>query len=277
MHKIICMRSLLGKVLILAAFSTTADEQKSANKDGRDLAAAIENRDLGYKNSRAEMLMTIANSSGKTTERSLIVELLEVPHGGDQSKLTFEFPADVRGTALLSHPQLKGDDDQWLYMPSINRVKRISSRNKSGAFVGSEFSFEDLSDKSVDDFTYQYLGTSECFLDIANSGKVESTMATCDKLERIPRDKNTGYSKQVLTVEPNALRIVAIDYFDVRGQLLKRLESEQFKLFEGKYWRPLKVSMHNVQTQKTTTLEYKSLDFQVNLHDRDFSRATLGR
>lgn len=265
--KYICLVSF-----VLVSSICHGDDVADATK-AYSLAKSIDERDLGYKSSRAQMTMTISKSSGESTVRKLRVDMLE-GDSGDSSILTFEFPADIRGTALLSKPNENGDD-QWLFMPAINRVKRISSRNKSGSFVGSEFSFEDLSDKQLDDFKYEYGGMVDCDIEVISEGATEMLKSRCDMLVRHPVDKHTGYSKQVLKIDADELRILSIEYFDVRGSLLKRLVSEKFKLFDDRFWRPLKVVMYNEQSKKSTTLEYESLVFDAGLVAKDFNRSAL--
>ena len=124
----------------------------------RGLAIAQENdkRDNGWGDARAEMRMVLTNGSGETSERALRFMMLENtdPNDGDWSLMTFDRPRDIEGTALLTYSHVKDADDQWLYLPAVKRVKRISSTNKSGPFVGSEFAFEDFSTQQFGKFAY---------------------------------------------------------------------------------------------------------------------------
>ncbi|MFT7681745.1 MAG: outer membrane lipoprotein-sorting protein [Moritella dasanensis] len=264
---------------IAVSFNAAGLANTDMNDKGKALAQLVDDRDLGYQDSVANMVMTITNSSGKSTIRKLELKLLETEgnNGGDKSLMKFSFPADIRGTALLTHPSVDSDDSQWLYLPSINRTKRISSRNKSGSFIGSEFSFEDLSDKSVDDFTYQYLGEQNCEFSIIDTiAKTNKTISgQCDKLARVPNDKHSGYSKQELLIDKEAQRIIAIDYYDVKGSLLKQMFSYNFRLYDGKYWRPDKIAVQNNQSGKSTALEYESITFGNKLTSSKFTRNAL--
>jgi len=264
----------LAITLMLSTTQIYAADTNQA-KIGKDLAYKVDRRDQGYRDTSAQLTMTIANKAGNSTVRKLRIDILEMENEGDRSLMVFDFPADIRGTSLLSHPKFEGNDEQWLYLPSIKRTKRISSRNKSGAFVGSEFSFEDLSDKNVEEFTYKHLGTVSCQISTIESNTFPSIDQTCEKLQRVPLDKHSGYSRQVLTIDSGSYRILTIDYYDVRGNLLKTLVSENFQLFDEKYWRPLRVVMTNVQTGKSTTLEYETLDFSIGLNEQHFKRSSL--
>ncbi|WP_347330762.1 outer membrane lipoprotein-sorting protein [Marinimicrobium locisalis] len=263
--------------LILAALLATPAASDTGTADrGRELAEALDTKDKGYQDAVAKLTMIIRNSAGEETRRELTVKTLEQTNDGDYSLMRFEFPADIRGTTLLTQPNHDGEDRQWLFMPSINRVKRISSRNKSGPFVGSEFSFEDLSDHSVDDYEYQLLGKADCALSLNNKDHEERRKnIQCERLERIPKDKYSGYSKEILSVDPEHYRIVKIQYYDRKGSLLKVFSTYRFKLFDNEYWRPLKVEMSNVQTGKTTELHYDKLTFGTGLNNSDFHRSAL--
>ena len=104
--------------------------------------------------------MLLKNKKGQITERSMRSKIMEVKGDGDKSLIVFETPRDVRGIAVLGYAHKTETDDQWLYMPALKRVKRIVSKNRSGPFLGSEFSLEDLSFQEIEKFSY----TPLCFI-----------------------------------------------------------------------------------------------------------------
>ena len=134
--------SLLAALLLGASGAVFAAEDK-----GFDIAARSDRTDLGFSDSEVDLQMVLRNAAGQESTRSLRIATLEKPDEsvGDKSLVVFDTPRDIEGTALLSHAKILDADDQWLYLPALKRVKRISSSNKSGPFVGSEFAFEDLS------------------------------------------------------------------------------------------------------------------------------------
>ena len=93
---------------------------------------------------RVAFTMVLINAQGDRTERRFTLEMKENRQDGNQSRIEFESPENVRGTILLTHAHKSADDDQWLYLPSAKRSRRIAAANKSGAFMGSEFTYEDL-------------------------------------------------------------------------------------------------------------------------------------
>lgn len=114
-------------------------------------------REKGFGDYSTILTMTLRNSDGKEAQREMRTLNLEVEGDGDKSLTIFDAPKDVEGTALLTWTHKTADDDVWLYLPSLARVKRIASNNKSGAFMGSEFAFKDIGSQEVEKFTYRYL------------------------------------------------------------------------------------------------------------------------
>ncbi|MCW8854398.1 MAG: outer membrane lipoprotein-sorting protein, partial [Gammaproteobacteria bacterium] len=131
--------------LLLISSSAHANEQR-----GLEIAKQADLRDTGYNDSTARLIMELKNKQGDTSIRHVRVKNLEVADDGDKGMSIFDQPADVKGTAFLTYSHSLKADEQWLYLPSLKRIKRISSKNKSGPFMGSEFAYEDISSQEVD-------------------------------------------------------------------------------------------------------------------------------
>lgn len=191
---------------------------------------------------------------------------LEVAGDGDKSLIIFDSPKDVKGTAFLNYTHKKGDDDQWLYLPALKRVKRISSRNKSGAFMGSEFAYEDISSQEVEKYTYLWLRDESC-------GELE-----CFVVERYPVDlKNSGYKRQVTWVDKENYRTRKVEYHDRKDAHLKTLTLSGYKKYLDRFWRPSNLRMVNHQTGKSTELHFSDYKFRTGLSDADFNKNSLKR
>ena len=125
-----------------------ADSGRAATSQERgfEVAARSDRSDRGFQDSEVALQMILRNAAGQETTRKLRITTLEVQDEdvGDKSLVIFDSPRDIDGTALLSHAKILEPDNQWLFLPALKRVKRISSANKSGPFVGSEFAFEDF-------------------------------------------------------------------------------------------------------------------------------------
>ena len=245
--------------LSLPSWAQTPEEK------GLEIAKEIKVRDHGWKDSQAQMIMTLRNSQGQESVRQISIKSLEVEGDGDKGLTVFNEPRDVKGTAFLSFSHALEADEQWLYLPALKRVKRISSRNKSGPFMGSEFAYEDLSSFEVEKYTYKYLGTKAC-----PSGE-------CFEVEQYPVDKNSGYTRQVALIDQQEYRIWSVDFYDRKNSLLKTLTFDDYNQYLGKHWRAHSQKMVNHQSGKSTDLVWSDYQFQTGLEDGDFNKNTLKR
>lgn len=238
---------------------------QSAEEKGLEIAKEAEVRDNGWGDQASEMVMILRNKQGQESSRTIRAKTLEVTGDGDKSLNIFDEPADVKGTAFLSFTHSTKPDDQWLYLPALKRVKRISSSNKSGPFMGSEFAFEDLSSQEVDKYTYKWLKDEQI------DGRDNFV------LERIPTYKKSGYKRQVVWIDKETYRGAKIDFYDRKNALLKTLTFTDYKQYLEKYWRAHKFEVINHQTGKSTELNWTSIKFENGFTDRDFDQATLKR
>lgn len=256
-------RPSLGLLLLLVSPLTAV--ALDASERGLEIAREVDIRDAGWHDLKAEMTMLLKNRQGQTSLREMRSRSLEVPDDGDKTLIIFDRPRDVKGTALLTWSHKTGQDDQWLYLPALKRVKRISSKNKSGPFMGSEFAYEDLASQEVEKYTYQYIGEDDL-------GGIPVFIN-----ERDPVDPNSGYTRQRVLIDKERFIPLKIDFYDRKNELLKTLELRGYQQYLGKYWRPDEMFMQNHQTGKSTLLTWKSYAFQQGLGERDFTRNSLKR
>ena len=262
--------AILAIVLLLGAetiYAQAAAAEKSDDPVAYGLAIAVESdkRDQGFGDFTADLTMILKNRHGETSERYIRSKTLEIIGDGDKTLSIFDKPRDVKGTAFLSFSHKEGADEQWLYLPALKRVKKISSNNKSGPFMGSEFAFEDLSSQEVEKYTYKYLGDD--LLDGIN----------CFMLERDPVDPKSGYTVQIVWIDKEEYRPLKVDYYDRKSSLLKTLTLSNYKQYLDKYWRASEMNMVNHQTGKSTRLEWKNYKFATGLTSRDFDKNSLKR
>ena len=130
-----CMHLLI----IAALLNFPAFANEDLEKKGFEVAARSDRTDRGFSNSTVELKMVLRNSAGKESSRTLEIRTLEIQdeNVGDKSLVVFDNPRDIKGTALLSHAKILDPDDQWLFLPALKRVKRISSTNKQMGFSSS--------------------------------------------------------------------------------------------------------------------------------------------
>lgn len=267
----LALLSLLAWNDIPAASAKTAEELLASGtpeQQGEAIAIEFDERDIGWKDVEVDIEMVLGQPNGKTSARSQRIRILQNPgrKEGDKSLITFDSPADVKGTGFLSYAKILEADEQWLYLPALKRVKRISSNNKSGPFVGSEFAYEDITGNEIGKYSWKYLGTEPC-----------AETLTCFKLETIPKYEHSGYSKRIVWIDTEHFRQQKVDFYDRKGTLLKTQTNVGYKQYLGKFWRADSWEMVNHQHGKRTALNFKEYRFQNNFTENDFTRAVLNR
>lgn len=254
--------------LVATVLSLTALTGFAQTPEEKGLAIAVEGdkRGEGYVDSKVKLKMVLIDAKGRESKRDMRVKGLEgTGDKGDKSLMIFDTPKDQKGVAMLTFTHKTKSDDQWLFLPALKRVKKISSRNKSGPFVGSEFAFEDISSQEVEKYTYKYLR------DETINGM------DCFVVERYPEDKYSGYTKQVAWIDKAEYRAVKIEFYDRKKSLLKTLNNKDYKQYLGKFWRPSLSEMTNHQTGKATRLVYEDYEFKVGLKSKEFTKNSLKR
>lgn len=256
---------ILFAALLLVGSVISPLQAQTPEEKGLAIAKESISRDDGFKDMTSKTTMVLQNRAGKQSKRYMEMRILEVPGDGDKSLSIFRRPKDVQGTAMLTFTHPVKPDDQWMYLPALKRVKRISSRNKSGPYMGSEFAFEDLGSQEVAKYTYRWLK------DETVNGQ------PCFVVERKPAYKYSGYTKQITWIDKKEYRILKTDFYDRKGSRLKTLYFKKYKQYLGKFWRSLHMQMVNHQNGKKTDLYWGSVKFQTGLSDRDFNKKSLKR
>jgi outer membrane lipoprotein-sorting protein len=245
---------------------TPSAHAETPEEKGRAIFEEADRRNDGFGDNQGDMLMILKNKRESTSERQMSVQALEGPKDeGDKTMMVFLTPKDQKGTALLTYQHNDRDDDQWLYLPALKRVKKIASSKKSGPFMGSEFSFEDIGGQQVDDYTYKYLRDEQM------DGQ------DCFVVESYPKDKNSGYTKIITWVDKQHYRTLKADFYDRKNSHLKTLVAKDFHLYLDKFWRPHEMDMVNHQTGRSTVLKQSNIKFNVGLAEDDFTQNSLKR
>ncbi len=258
------MTKWLPAVLLAGLYLPSAGAQSPEEK-GLSIATEMQTRDSGWKDQTAELKMVLRNKQGQESSREIRTRALEVDGDGDKTMTIFDSPRDVKGTAFLSFTHSVTPDDQWLFLPALKRVKRISSANKSGPFMGSEFAYEDLTSAEVEKYRYKWLRDEPL-------GDAETMV-----IERYPEYEHSGYTRQVVWVDTTLYQPIKIEYYDRKDSLLKTLEMHDYKQYDGRYWRADRMAMVNHQTGKSTDLYWSNYNLTTGLSERDFDINTLKR
>ena len=248
----------------LPGVQVQADEETPEEK-GLRIALESSARNDGFGDFTAGLTMVLQDRHLRESVRQMRFKVLEVTADGDKSLFVFDQPRDVQGTALLTHSHINTLDDQWLYLPALKRVKRISASKRSGSFMGSEFSYEDMSPPEVEEYTYRFLRDEPC-------GELNCTVT-----EQVPLDEKSGYSKKLIWQDTGELRTWKMELYDRKGSHLKTLTFENYQQYLDRYWRAGRQTMVNHLTGANTVLHWTDFQFRTNLDDSEFTQTALRR
>lgn len=220
------------------------------------------------KDSLSKITMYLISRKGQERVRKILYWEKKDKDDNRNTIVKFQYPADVKGTGLLTQ-ELKGsEDDQWLYLPALKKTRRISASNKGDSFMGSDFAYEDMERDDLNESEYRLLGVDDI------GGKAYY------HIEDIPvsesKKKVTNYSRREFWIRKNDFAVEKIDYYDKKGNLLKRLIASDIRLINGKP-RAHKVVMENFQTGHKTVLIYEEIKLDQGLSDNLFTERQLAR
>lgn len=264
--------AIAAALLLLGGSASPALAQVAPDStDAKAIMKAVEESVEGDK-VKSRITMTITDRAGRTRtrvvkSRSLLFE------GGAKQIMVFESPADVQGTGLLSVDYDDGakNDDQWLYLPSLHKSTRISSSGRSGSFMGTDFSYSDMTQADPSHYDYKIL---------VPSVKVEGE--DCWQIEARPiTDKaktETGYLKSQIWVSKAKLKPLQIKSWVRAGKKLKYITFKDYKKVGG-IWAPHKLTARTKRgktIQSTTVISFSELSYgNAEVTDEIFSQRQL--
>jgi len=238
---------------------------------GEEIAQKVHDRDDG-DNSTSKMTMTLTDKNGKKRVRNL--KTFTKDKGEDKLKLMFFLtPADVKNTAFLTYDydDSAKDDDQWLYLPELQKVKRIASSDKSSSFMGSDFTYSDMTSRNVEDYTYKIMKEKKV------GGHMTWQMLVTPKSQETV--KETGYTKSIVFIrQDNFVIVQALNYIKA-GKKLKYMQVKGLKLIDG-IWTATKMQMITKKGKKTlhkTVFEFSDIKYNQDLEESLFTTRTLER
>lgn len=215
------------------------------------------------KDTKSEMVMTLIDKKGAKRERKLQSYAKSYDNGDKKALMFFESPADVKGTSFLMWSVKGKDDQQWLYLPALQRVRQISSSGKGDSFMGSEFSFYDMGTRNVDDNEYKLL-------------KEEAVDGLpCYVIESKPK-KVEFYSRVVTWFRKDNFLPAKMDFYDTKGAYLKQGFMSKVVTIKG-INTPTHIEMKNVQNGRSTTLDLNNIQYDTGLADDIFTQRYMQR
>lgn len=259
------MRSILLFALVLLVLPPVPAAAGEAADRGLQIAREAEARYDDYADQSAQAVLTIRTAKGDEAVRRMHARSLNTEDGSRNLTVVDE-PRDVAGTALLTHSYDQRSDEQWLFLPALNRVKRIAAGNRSGSFMGSEFTYEDFTAQPVAKFDFRLLREEEL------EGE------PCYVLERIPHaDTHSAYARHIAWMDKAHYRTLKVEYYNRSGQLQKTLKENGFKRYPNGQWRPDRMTMSNHLSGNESVLEWSRIEFDNGYTERDFTVDALKR
>ncbi|KQC11908.1 MAG: hypothetical protein APR54_10415 [Candidatus Cloacimonas sp. SDB] len=232
--------------------------------NGREIMQKVYERPTG-NDQTAELTMILINSRGNERER--LIQQYQKDYGDVEKKIMFFIaPADVHNTAFMnwSYTEAGKDDDQWIYLPALKRIKRISSDSKSDYFMGSDFTYDDLGDRHPVQDEHTVLREEE----------FEGEM--CYVVESIPKENDYIYSKTISWVVQDSWLGKKKEFYDEDGDLLKILTVKQVEKIKD-FDIITNSEMHNVQSDHKTIMMLKDVKLDSGIDDSNFTERMMKR
>ncbi|MDJ0739637.1 MAG: outer membrane lipoprotein-sorting protein [Gammaproteobacteria bacterium] len=258
MMRALCLTVLLGLAGIAPAYAATADSVA-----GRKLAEQVYDAPTG-DDFASRAVMTLIEKGRKPRKRVMYTIAVERQRGERWSLTRFTDPKDIDGVGLLTKDYPGDNNDQWLYLPALGRVRRVSSGRKGGRFVGSDLFFEDLRDREVEMDHHRYLGERKL-------GKLGVKV-----LESVPVDSsNSVYTKRVSYIHPGTLIALRVDLYQAHSDKpVKRLSVKRIKRIQG-FWTVLDSVMQDLESDHQTRITLSKATYNQGVPDRVFTSQAL--
>jgi len=242
-------------MLLLGATFLSAQDAASIVKSARDRLQ------MATMSTRSRLVITAKN--GSTSERVIDQYSKDGPNGS-RAVIVFQSPANVAGTRFLTMDNGSGGTDQWIFLPSLGRVRRISASESSGSFMGTDFSYDDISliDRGVS-------------LDIHTLLREETLNGNaCYVIQSVPKDSSYQYSKQVSWVDKNNYRIYKSEMYNRRGELVKLMEMSDYRDIQGRI-TPMQTKISTVGAGTSTTIFIEIARYDDPIPESVFTTAYL--
>jgi hypothetical protein len=258
-----------------------APAAQPARLSAEAVARRVQDRETG-RDSRQTLRMKLVDRRGRIRERVLDVTALRgrgTPGAGpsapdgDRLLIRFTYPNDIRGTGFLVWEHPKGEDERFLYLPSLARVRRIAGSETQDSFVGSDFTYEDIGGREFDDYSYAFAGSDG---ESATWSQPGGSPRPAWRLESTRRDRSGQFPRVVSLVLKDTFVVVHAEIFNRRNErqkayVVRRLESVE------RIWTVMESHMTNALENTRTELVVEKADYDVGLQESDFSRRALER
>jgi hypothetical protein len=256
-------RALLGTLAALALWTSPAGTAAATTADDPRAIVDQAQRRTEAQSQRYEGLLQVFDAKGKISDKRWTLERLG-SHGRSKAVLRFTAPPEVKGVALLvvNHPDRASD--QWMWTPAIERDRRIALQDRSTRFFGTDFSFEDLEERDVDQYEYVLLGDES--IDGQPCWKIQSTPITT---------KTSQYSRSIVWIRKDVYAIARIESF-VKDKVVRRLNYSDIQNVQG-IWTARRLEMFDLTRGSRTVLTLEKLQYNAPMQEDDFTLQAIRR
>jgi len=255
------LRTLAASVLGAACVACVVASLSAAD-DARQIVGEAQRRSQA-SSQRYEGLLQVFDAKGKISDKQWTYDRLG-SHGQSKAVLRFTAPAEVKGVALLivNHPDRASD--QWMWTPALERDRRIALQDRSTRFFGTDFSFEDLEERDVDQYDYSLEGVEPI------------DGAVCWKIRSTPRaGRSSQYTRSLVWIRQDTYATARIDNYQ-KAQVVRRLDYSEFQNVQG-IWTARQMEMTDLTRRSRTRLTLDKLQYNLPLRDTDFTLQALRR
>jgi len=253
------MNRFVSALIVIVLFASGLEAQ---SPDARQVVQEAQKRTQSTSQ-RYEGLLQVFDAKGRISDKQWRFERLG-SYGQSRSVLRFTAPAEVKGVALLVVNHTDRASDQWMWTPAVERDRRIALQDRSTRFFGTDFSFEDLEERDVDQYDYQLLGEE------AVDG------AACWKIQSTPKQTKTSqYTRSIVWVRKDTYALARVDSF-VRDQAVRRLNYSDFEQVQG-IWTARQMEMFDLRRGSRTRLTLDKLEYNVAMREESFTVQAIRR
>lgn len=262
------MAAALRTTLLLATLAIALVPLAAQPETPEWVARQVEARDTG-RDSRAEMRMRLFDRRGRVRERALIVTTLRGTAGrGDRTLIRFTYPNDIRNTAFLVWEHPDADDERFLFLPALGRVRRIAGEEKQESFVGSDLSYEDIGGRDSADYTYSFADEN------ATWTAPDGTKMPAWLLESRAKDRAAQFPRTLSLILKDRFILVHAETFNARNERAKVFDVRRLERV-GDIWSVMDLAVANERDSTRTELTTTALKYNTGLTENDFSRRQL--
>ena len=204
--------------------------------------------------------MEIVDKNGRTRKRRIIMLRKDISDGGEQMYYAyFKEPSDVKNMVFMVHKHIEKDDDRWLYLPALDLLKRIAATDKRSSFVGSDFSYEDISGRSLTEDRHELLGEDDLYYIVKNTPK-----------------KKEEFAYYITYIDKKNYLPIRADYHNSNEKIYRRITAEKVEIIDG-FPTITIMKAHEIEKGSYTVNKFSNVSYNLGMEDNIFTERYLRR